>query len=295
MRINVAIVAALALTSASAGAQPLTSLAFAARTTVPLGTDLELATTNANVFVFTKDMALIATPVSYGPAAAGVPNRTAVAHVALCGPTALVTSILGAMSPGLPACMPTFGGRNLAIAIPSGPIGNLLLQRGMPAPSGFWNITVFSAAGPVTRVRGPIQFVPAGYVVPAPPVHAPQVSDVEPKCVDSANSPLTLTASGRYFDPNNAQAIVGYIYFIGPHDRFRYDNNGRDSRITANTIARSSTSITFSIDLQAIHNHGGDRFGLGGNYYVQVRNPNGSISGDPAMFTAKPFTGGRCP
>jgi len=146
-----------------------------------------------------------------------------------------------------------------------------------------------------------IRFTPPA---PVPPQNlAPYISDFSvspssgghPKCVPQNASDVTINVQGQNFDAS-AHIIVSYIYFVNKN-KFVTDFHGQDSRVAASMNQQTSTYLSGSVNLQFIHNTGGDHFGLGGNYYVQVQNGSGKTDGiAPNYFTVLPYGGGdsRC-
>ena len=245
--------------------------------------------TNPTVFVFTPGTVVWVSPLS------GVGSGLLTRNVVLCGTPAGAAAIAGGTSAALPPCRPGLGGRTLTVAIPNGPEGDLLLQRGLPPPSGYWNLSAMNTAtGAIAVVRGQIHFVATAPVMSPLPKAAPYVTSISPLCVNSFTPQIAVY--GQNFDAGGAQAVVSFIYFTDKHGTFRTDFNGRDSRVAATMLSRGPGQLSFQIDLRAIHRTGGDNFGIGGNYYVQVQNPDGKVSGGPIFFTAQPYNGpgGHC-
>jgi hypothetical protein len=140
---------------------------------------------------------------------------------------------------------------------------------------------------------------------PTPPPPAPYITNLtvvnhlpnRDQCVASQPSTVTLNVQGQNFNSNGGQIVVSHIYFVDRHGTFRTDYQGRDSRVAANMMQRSANFLQGSVDLTAIHQRAGDPFGLGGNYYVQVQNPDGQVNPRaPFYFTVLPYQGGdsRC-
>ena len=271
-----------------------------------VGTPLVLTTVPAK-FKFTAGTVVWVTPMN-----GGLMKGNLVSLVVLCGPSTKVALPGGASLPGAnQVCMPAAGGATLTIPIPAGPEGDELIQKGTPAPSGFWNLFALNP-GAMTMTRalmpfeeaplpGLIRFVPAGTPAgPTAPLPPPAVYSVSPQCVASTPAPpiVTGSAQGSNFRPG-ARVVVSYIYYTEPNGVFRTDYNGRDSHTGAITSQENCTaqgcSIDFSINIESVHQTAGDPYGLGGNYYVQVENSDGQVSGGPMYFTVKPFQGyGHC-
>ncbi len=252
---------------------------------VELGTILMLTTDPAR-FKFTAGTIVFVTP-AFGVPASGLLTVA----VFLCGPA------------GIAVCTPTPSGDTLDIAIPPAPFGNPLIQAGLPGQYGFWNlfaldpgiISRFATITLEAPLPGLVHFVSTITVTPTIPP-APFVSDVSPGCVDSTQTTVvTGGVDGQSFE-SGARVIVSYIYFVKPNGKFVTGLSGRDSRTPAVMLAQSPTHLGFSIDLRNVHQTAQDNFtDFGGNYYVQVQNPDGQLSGGPMYFTAKPFEGyGHC-
>lgn len=305
-------IAAVLLTAHHAGAQGVSSgpcfagatcivntLAAATPNPVPVGSVLTLTTTPA-AFPFSPGTIVWVTPIN-----GGVSRGMLTSLVVLCGPAGGVALPGGGALPGAnQTCNPTVGGAVLSIPIPAGLEGDELAQKGHPAPAGFWNLfaltpvagprgMVFDLEAPLPRL---VHFVLTGVGTGIgtggnPP---PAVYSVTPACVATPPEIVTGTVHGLNFQPG-ARVIVSYIYYVQPNGVFRTDYYGRDSRTDAIVLQQSSTQLTFEINLRTVHHTAGDPYTDGGNYYVQVQNPDGSVSGGPIYFTAKPFHGyGHC-
>jgi hypothetical protein len=249
----------------------------AASNCVPLGSQLILTSLTPNSFLFSP-----ATLVTIKSTRTGLANS-------LCAISAV-------------SCAPSANGTTLTIQIPTaGGGGSQLLGTS-------WTLTATNLLGLGTATLtqpNAIKFVSGACAAASSPKSAPFVTGVTPNCV--AASPfapnfVTLSVDGNNFDPVGAQVVVSYIYFVGPHGKFRTDYHSHDSRRPATMLFRSTSSLQFSIGLQTIHQQGGDPFDLAGNYagnyYVQVENPNGKVSDGPMYFTVLPYHGpgmSHCP
>jgi hypothetical protein len=247
-------------------AQPVNAIVTAAPTTVRLGQTLTL-TSNSPNFFFTNNAS-----VSFYPIGKGQKQQL------LC------------RGSYYQSCSPSLSGRTLSVPIPLAPTGNPFL--------GQWRLVVrdsnltgatLSAVIPTSITVVPTNFTGSS----GPSASAPFVSGITPSCVWPWPTTITLSVDGTGFDPNSAQVIVSYIYFVGPHGRYRTDWHGKDSRIAANMqLPRSSDHLVFSVDLALIHQASNDHFGtFAGNYYVQVENANGKVSDGPMFFTVQPYHG----
>jgi len=272
----------------------------AAPNPVVVGTNLTL-TTDTKKFMFTAATVVWVTPMN-----GGFSRGNLVSLVVLCGPMGGVALPGGKSIPGgKVTCTPNPGGASMTIFIPAGLIGNQLIQKGTPAPAGYWNLFALNPAmlSPFMKFAPPILEAPLPYLIhfvptmtaPAGPPPPPFVSNVAPGCFAAAPTTITASVDGQNFEPG-AHVIVSYIYYVEPNGVFRTDWYGRDSRTAAIMLQQSSTYLEFSIDVQQIHETAGDNFtNSGGNYYVQVQNPDGQVSGGPMYFTVKPYYGyGHC-
>jgi len=272
---------------------------------VVVGTTLELTTDPAK-FEFTAGTVVMVTPINFAFYGGLVPPM-----ITLCGPA----GTNGAFQ----VCAPDPGGARLRIPIPAGPpIGDTLIQKGTEPPTGFWVLFAYNPAvagfpkfvTPAKEAPLPttIQFVPtagssSSATLPPPVVQNLGITGAPTGLPDCAPAPITLgtgtstppivygAVSGLEFQPG-ARVLVSYIYFVDPNNNvFRTDYNGKDSHTEAITSQTpgNSTTLGFSINVEAIHQAGGDPYSLGGNYYVQVQNPDGQISGGPITFTFQPW------
>src|SRR5215831_3041189 len=258
------------------------------------GGTFTLSTRNIRLFALAGPVAVWVRPATAGPSGGLLTGA-----VALCG------SGVAGLTAGSATCTVGRSG-SMSITVAQALV-DTLLQRGpgLASPNGFWLLYAMNTR---TGVEAPlphtIRFTPpvpgAGGPVPNP---VPYISDFSvnpngsghPKCVPQNASDVTINVQGQNFDAN-ARIIVSYIYFVNRH-KFVTDFHGKDSRVAASMDQQTPAYLSGSVNLQFIHKTGGDHFGLGGNYYVQVQNGGGQTDGiAPNYFTVLPYGGGdsRC-
>lgn len=219
-------------------------------------------------------------------------------------------TLCGGLRGGAPNTPCPAGGKTMTLSVPNDgslPAGRYLLRAENWEPALVVGRTTACSPACTEADAGLVQFGSSGSSVPPPPpqkAQAPFITSLSlsnhapgrDQCVQSQPSTVTINVQGQNFDPNGAQIIVSYIYFVD-HGTFRTDFHGRDSRVAANITQRRANFLEGSVDLRGIHQRGGDPFGLGGNYYVQVQNGDGQVNPRaPFYFTALPYQGpdSRC-